>query len=180
MKETVYKYQSEYENTNGCFWERSPAKFVKHFANLSIIGVSNFTTLDLGAGEGKNAVYLANLNANVIAIDTSLTALSRFSMQPNYNRCRERIKIINDDIRNISYQEETFDLIVAYGILHCLDSKEEIYSMIERIRKWLRQGGYFICATFTNKIPVPEIQSYLKENSFLEEGELEELLKGFL
>lgn len=180
MKKIIHKYQNEYENSNGCFWDRSPAKYVSLFAELLEINLTNLSILDLGAGEGKNSVFLANLNANVIAVDTSKTALSRFAMQPSYDKCKNRITIINEDIRNVSFGNGHFDVVVAYGILHCLDSKQEILSMIENIGKWLKNGGFFICATFTNKIPAPVIQSYLDENAFLDEGELENNLSSFL
>lgn len=180
MKEIIHKYQKEYENSNGCFWDRFPAKYVKVFSELSGIKFADLNILDLGAGEGKNAVYLANLNSNVIAIDVSKIALSRFELQPDYDNCKSRITVINEDIRNASFNKNQFDVIVAYGILHSLDSKVQVIQMLENIKKWLKNDGYFVCATFTNKIPVPEIQSYLDENAFLDEGEIEEILKDFV
>jgi tellurite methyltransferase len=179
MKEITHKYQKEYETSNGCFWDTTPAKFVKLFSQLPEISLSNLNVLDLGAGEGKNAVFLANLNANVIAVDVSMIALSRFTLQPNYHVSKNRIVIINNDVKNLIFGPEQFDVIVAYGILHCLNSKEEIILMLENIKTWLKKGGYFICATFTNNIPVPKIQSYLDENAFLTEGELEKNLTEF-
>jgi len=179
MKEIIHKYQKEYENSNGCFWERAPAKYVSLFIKNYKLDFSKITILDLGAGEGKNSVFLANHVANVIAVDISEIALARFSLQPNYNSCKSRITIVKDDIRNISFHNNQFDVIVAYGILHCLNSKEEVLAIIDKIEKWLKKGGYFICATFTNTIPVPEIQSYLEENAFLSEGELEKYLTKF-
>ncbi len=179
MKETKHKYATEYENSIGCFWGTSPAKFVSIFADFSKKNIANTKVLDLGAGEGKNAVFLAALDAYVTAIDLSKIALSRFNIQPNYISCKERINIINNDVRNVDFELSEFDTIIAYGILHCLDTKEEVKIMIEKITKWLKPGGYLICATFTNKISAPNIQSYLEEDSFLAEGELEKLLTQF-
>ncbi len=179
MKETTYKYQTEYENTTGCFWQPLPAKYVKYFATLPNVIIQNSLVLDIGAGEGKNSVFLADLNANVIAVDISPIALSRFKMQPNYAKCAKRIKTINEDFRTLSFEKNTFDIIVAYGILHCLDSKEEVFAMLSKISSWLKSDGYFICSTFTNKISVPDTQAYLKEDSFLAEGELENSLNNF-
>jgi cyclopropane fatty-acyl-phospholipid synthase-like methyltransferase len=133
----------------------------------------------VGAGEGKNAVFLANMNANVTAVDVSEIALSRFARQPNYENCSQRITIIKEDIRNLSFRDEEFDIIVAYGVLHCLDSKEEIFSMVGSIKKWLKKGGYFVCATFTDEIPIPKVQTYLNEKSLLSQGELEGSLDDF-
>jgi hypothetical protein len=75
----------------------------------------------------------------------------------------------------LDYKANSYDIIIAYGVLHALDSREEVYTMVKKIKTWLKSGGYFIGVTFTNKIGVPIIQNYLDEKSFLNEGELKEL-----
>jgi len=179
MNETLHKYQSEYENSNGCFWDTKPASYVRLFLEKYGKDIYGKQVLDLGAGEGKNAVYLANLGAEVTAVDVSPVALGRFSQQPNFANCSDRIKYINQDMTDADFSRSSFDIIVAYGVLHCLDSAEQVFQMVNRISNWLNPAGFFICATFTNKLPVPTVQSYLDEKSFLEEGELENLLTEF-
>ncbi len=169
------KYQIEYEKSIGCFWEKVPAKYVKLFANKYCIDFHKKSVLDLGAGEGKNAVFLASKGARVKAIDISPIALSRFNQQPNYYDALENIERICEDISNIDFEDETFDIIISYGILHCLSSATEVENYIYKIKKWIVPNGYFICATFTDKILPPESQSYLEYDSFLKQGKLKEL-----
>ena len=177
MKEVKYKYQEEYENSIGCFWGTQPAKFVKTISEIFSFDLTGLEILDLGAGEGKNAVYLANLGAQVTAVDVSEIALSKFNFQPNYNLCCDKITILNDDILNLDLSPNHFDIILAYGILHSLPSKEDIYSMIARIKLLVKNCGYFVAATFTDSIPPPAIQQYLDKESFLKPGELQDLFK---
>ena len=180
MKETLHKYQSEYENSRGCFWEKRPASYVRLFMEKYATDLHGKKILDIGAGEGKNAVWLANLGAMVIAIDVSPIALKRFEQQPDFENCKKRITRIQQSMTDAHFPLENFDIIVAYGVLHCLDSRDEIFEMLSKIRNWLKPGGFFICASFTDAIPVPSIQDYLNEKSFLKEGELEGKLSGFI
>lgn len=161
------KYQEEYEKSEGCFWLNKPAKFVKYFQQKIKNSLENYNVLDLGAGEGKNAVYLASKGAKVIAVDISDIALSRFNKQPNFNLYKNNITIIQKDIRSLYFEKDEFDLIVAYGIFHALDNIHEIYQLFDESIKWLNTGGYYIIATFTDKIPPPSIQNYLEYSSFL-------------
>ena len=179
MGETRHKYQAEYEASKGCFWETAPSKFVKLFTDQLDLSVSGLDVLDLGAGEGKNAVYLANLGAKVTAVDVSPIALARFEMQPDFQASSSNITRINSDILEIRYSDRQFDLIIAYGILHCLSSSVEIRTFVDTIKKWLKPKGYFIGATFTNEIPPPSFQSYLDIESFLDPGELQDMFKGW-
>jgi tellurite methyltransferase len=175
MREIKHKYQVEYEKSSGCFWEKEPAKYVKLLSTEVVKSFNGLYILDLGAGEGKNSVYLANLGAIINAIDLSPIALSRFDQQPNYQQCKERIYRTTMDIRSLEFSDRTFDVVVAYGILHCLSSKEEINRMVTKIKRWIKPKGYFVCATFTDKIPPPSFQDYLEYEAFLSEGELQDL-----
>jgi tellurite methyltransferase len=161
------RYQIDYENFTDCFWQREPAKYVKFFYNEIARDLKNYKVLDLGAGEGKNAVFLASKGACVTAVDLSSIALSRFSQQPNYNHCKDKINTIESDVRTINFNTNEFDLIIAYGIFHALENIDEIYKLINKSMIWLKSGGYYIIATFTNDIPPPKIQNYLEFKAFV-------------
>lgn len=169
MKE--YKYQTEYE-LSPCFWGTTPAKYVRLLIDHIGNNLSNMNILDFGAGEGKNAVYLASYGANLTAVDISSIALSRFNLQPNYNEARNRMNTIVSDIRDTSFNDGAFDIVVAYGILHCLDSASEIADQIAKIKRWVKKSGYFVGCTFTDELPSPDCQPYLSERSYLKKGEL--------
>lgn len=170
MKE---KYQIEYERSPDCFWAKEPAKYVRLFVEKYVQNLDNYHVLDLGAGEGKNAVYLANKGADVLGIDISPIALSRFEKQPNYSSVKENISTECKNIRECFFEKESFDLVVAYGIFHCLSSRNEIADYISKAKSWIKKDGYFIIVTFTDEIAPPDLQSYLEYESFLQHGELE-------
>jgi 2-polyprenyl-3-methyl-5-hydroxy-6-metoxy-1,4-benzoquinol methylase len=179
MQKEGHKYQREYEDHAGCFWGVAPGKYVTQLCELFNNDLRNTSILDLGAGEGKNSVYCANLGANVVAIDASPIAISRFVMQPNYECCQKNISTYVADINSSIFDEDQFDIIIAYGILHCLPSKKSIFEMITKIKTWTKQNGFAVCATFTNVLPPPSIQDYLEEKSFLSTGELQVQFKDW-
>ena len=169
-----HRYQKEYENSS-LFWKPEPAKYVRELAKLYNEDLSGMTVLDLGAGEGKNAVYLANLGARVTAIDLSEIALGRFRMQPNYKKCKDNLTIYPMNILSFEFENSAWDIIIAYGILHCLDTLSEVENIISKIKSSVKLNGVFIGVTFTNEIPAPEVQEYLNEKSFVARGYMESM-----
>lgn len=162
-------YEREYEATD-LFWLPRPAKFVVRLANLLGAKLQGCDVLDLGAGEGKNAVFLAAHGANVLALDMAQVALTRFHRQPGFEAAQHRIKTIHEDARKADFAPASFDIIVAYGLFHCLRNKAEVQSLISGLKAWTRIGGSFVGATLTDRLPIPEAQAYLHDGVLLPEG----------
>ena len=172
-------YQTEYEYSDKCFWERKPGKYIKCLINDLGFDPKEKDILDIGAGEGKNAVYLASLGGYVTAIDSSSVALSRFRLQPMYDLCKDNIKIICGDVREFTYDKEAYDLIVCYGLLHSLDNSAQVYHLIDNIKKTLRESGYLVIVTFTNLMPPPKNQEYLSYDAFVDKDEFLSCFEGY-
>src|SRR4051794_37640616 len=68
--------------------------------------------LDLGCGEGGDAVWLAERGWQVTAVDISETAMSRAAAEAEARGVRERIHFERHDLSD-SFPEGTFDLISA-------------------------------------------------------------------
>ena len=175
-----FRYQSEYEATNSCFWEPVPGKYVRLFTDKYEKVLNGFKVLDLGAGEGKNYVFLATKGAEVVAVDTSAIAVSRFDLQPDYESVKFKINPICQDVRLLDYDPNTFNVVVAYGIFHTFDNIDQIYDLIEKIWCWLEKNGYLIIVTFTNDLHPPEVQNYLDYNAFIEKNSFIAFLKKWL
>lgn len=161
MKNTG-QYDDEYSKCP-CFWGLEPSKYVKLIPNYVFSG----NALDLGAGEGKNSFYLASLGFKVTSIEISFYAVKNFINQliekggENKN-IPENINIICADVRNIKKLiNHKFDVIIAYGLLHCFKSKKEITNFIKNIKNLTNKGGINVICTFTDELPIPKIQKYL-------------------
>lgn len=152
------QYDLEYAQCP-CFWGTTPGKFVLLLSEH----LSSGRVLDLGAGEGKNAIYLAERGFHVTAIDCSDYAIRNFRrrMDQTPTEVCERITLVHGNVMDTDLPTE-IDAVVSYGLLHCLSSRDACNWLIERMQKLTRSGGWNVIATFTNELPVPNVQKYLE------------------
>lgn len=130
-----------------CFWGRQPGSFVKALSR-AVKTVSGMRILDLGCGDGKNAVYLARLGGLVDAVDISRIAIQRaLAAWPN----APNIVWEERDVVTMKLQEKHYDAIVAYGLLHCLASTDIVTDTLNRMQAATVPGGYNVIATFNSR-----------------------------
>lgn len=110
--------------------------------------------LDLGCGEGRNALYLASLGFITSASDISESGIEKLdsvaaemNLQVDSSVC---------DMREYEFPHE-FDLIVCQGCLHLI-KKEEWQQVISRIKEHTAGGGYHNIGVFTDEAPEAEDQ----------------------
>ena len=90
--------------------------------------------VDLGAGEGRHALWLAALGWQVTAVDFSGVGLARGRAQPG----ADRVRWFRGDVRVWGGPDDPLDLVlVAY--LHLPEA--EITDLLRRSVRWLRPGG---------------------------------------
>ncbi|HKZ95119.1 MAG TPA: methyltransferase domain-containing protein [Candidatus Bathyarchaeia archaeon] len=131
---------------NECLWGLSPDSILTK--NIGKIPVGR--ALDLGVGEGRNALFLAQTGFQVTGIDISPKAIEKF-----LNLARERdvaVEGLVRDIRDFEFKPHTYDLIVATVTLHFL-AKTEVYETISKIIRSVALGGYVYIGDFTVSDP---------------------------
>lgn len=108
-------------------WSATPNLFVEDRLRHRAPGRG----LDLAAGEGRNAIWLASLGWHMTAVDFSAVGVSRGSGQS------EVVEFVVADV--LVWEPDTdFDLIlIAY--LHL--GQAEFQRVVQRAREWLRPGG---------------------------------------
>ena len=123
--------------------------------------------LDLGCGEGRNALYLASLGFITSASDISESGIEKLdsvaaemNLQVDSSVC---------DMREYEFPHE-FDLIVCQGCLHLI-KKDEWQQVISRMKEYTTSGGYHNIGVFTDEAPEAEDQRGMWVGLF-EEGEL--------
>ena len=131
--------------------------------------------LDVGCGEGRHAVLLAERGARVFAFDTSLRAVLKLRRRTRLGAHPAPLVWIQDVVTGIP--DAPFDLIICHGILHFLPPEERRLAL-GLVQKRTAPGGINVIAVFTTKLPAPpDMAPFLL--GLYEEGELREAYAGW-
>jgi SAM-dependent methyltransferase len=99
-----------------------------------LAGLPPGDAVDLAAGEGRHALWLAGLGWHATAVDFSDLGLARGRAQPG----ADRVTWVTADVANWSTEPVSLDLVlVAY--LHL--PQTETAALLTRAVSWLRPGG---------------------------------------
>ncbi|WP_391089359.1 methyltransferase domain-containing protein [Vibrio sp. NH-UV-68] len=99
--------------------------------------------LDYGCGTGTNSCGLASKVKEIRAIDIS-SEMIQIAKSKAANANIENISFEQTTIFDKRYQNETFDVILAFNVLHTVDRPKEV---IKRMYELLKPNGLLISAT---------------------------------
>lgn len=129
-----------------CFWGKAPGSLVLQLDKI-IDYSSTLSVLDMGCGEGKNAIYYARKGATVSAIDISEAGLNNAKNSwPDY----KTVNWLCGDIRKVTLQER-FNIVISYGLFHCFENAEDISIGIKKMQSATKRGGYNILCAFNDR-----------------------------
>jgi len=111
--------------------------------------------IDLGCGEGSNAIYLSKSGFDVTGIDFSPTAIKRATS--NARAAGVEIIFVEDDLTNLRHVSGTFNLLVDFGALNDLNQGDRD-SYMENILPLTYPGSRFILMGFTKSLPPNEVE----------------------
>lgn len=111
----------------------------KHF------DIQGLTALDLGCGNGRNALFLADMGIKVTALDFSGVALQMLEKSIAERKCSAAIEIVNHDLYDgLPFGDASFDLVLdSYCLCHFVDREQNAHAMSE-CQRVLRPGGRLI------------------------------------
>jgi SAM-dependent methyltransferase len=135
-------------NTCPCFWGRMPGSLVVSLAERLGRQVDGSSVLDIGCGEGKNAAYLSQRGAKVRAVEISEAAMRNAA---NEWSALQGIAWERGDARTIPLEDASYDIVLAYGLFHCLRNRDEVLLVIDRLKKATRSGGYHVVCVFNSR-----------------------------
>jgi len=140
-KETEYykAYESRYSQVyeNDMLWsskENTP-EVLKCIKNYKISKKNKI--LDLGCGEGRDAIYLLNDGYNVMAVDYSHTVIKKCKELSNnkYNESFKQFDLIKDKMNC------RFDFIYSIAVLHMFVLDEHRNQFLSFVREHLTEDG---------------------------------------
>jgi SAM-dependent methyltransferase len=111
-------------------WSSEPNALVAEL----LAGLPPGETVDLAAGEGRHALWLADRGWRVTAVDFSDVGLARGRAQPG----ADRVTWVTADVVTWQAPPESLDLVLA-AYLHL--PVVDLVGLLERAVGWLRPGG---------------------------------------
>jgi len=117
-----------------------PNKFLVSIADRIPVG----KTLCLGEGEGRNAVYLASLGHDVLAVDSSAVGLKKARRLAQQQGVEIKTTVAN--LADLEIQPNSWDAIISI-FCHLPESmRKELH---QKVSAGLRSGGMYVLEAFT-------------------------------
>lgn len=129
-----------------CFWGSETASLIRELEKYKA-SFAGLDVLDAGCGEGKNAVFFAERGCTVRAVDISTLAIAHaVELSPHSHITWECA-----DIRRVELIAQSYDIVLAYGLLHCLENEVEITSCLNSLKNVTKLGGFILLAAFNDR-----------------------------
>jgi tellurite methyltransferase len=115
------------------YWGEQPSKFV----NIILKYITKGKALDLGAGEGRNAIFLAKKGFDVTAVDISQVGLDK--IYDWSNKLGLTVETELADLKAFRIRD-FYDLIISNATFHFL-AKTHVRKIISQMKQQTKIGG---------------------------------------
>jgi tellurite methyltransferase len=138
-------YDEKY-NQDSYYWEINPSPLCLEVIRIMPAG-KRIKVLDIGCGEGRNAVFFARNGYEVSAFDSSAKGVEK--TQKLAEKASVKIKVFQEDLNDFRLNEK-FDIIFAVGVLHHIP--QELRSDIfQNYKSFTNSGGLNVFSVFVYK-----------------------------
>lgn len=120
--------------------------------------------LDLGAGEGSDAIRLALLGYEVHAVEVSSIGAKKIK---NFAReAQAKVRVTASDILDFT-PEGLYDVVICNGVLHYVEDKESVISLMQNATC---PGGLNVISLWSTFTPVPDCHEIVPVYCDAEQG----------
>jgi SAM-dependent methyltransferase len=161
----------------GRFWWREPER---HDLNpdsypLSLLAQQTLRVLqgrkpgralDIGAGEGADAIRLARLGYQVDAVEVSSVGAKKIEYFAAEAGVGGQVRVLAADIQDF-IPDASYDVIICNGVLHYVEDKRSVISLMQQAT---RPGGINVISLWSNFTEVPDCHEFVPVYADDEEG----------
>ena len=124
--------------------------------------MNNPKIIDVGAGTGKYSIELANLGYDVTAIELVKHNLRQIEKKSS------KVKTYEGNALDLSiFKDNTFDLVLLFGPLYHLISKEEKIKALKEAKRITKVNGFIMISYYMNEYAIIKhgfIDNYIKDS----------------
>ena len=164
-------FRTQYEKLYECdsyYWGTEPADFLEKLITLRPAR-PGMAVLDIGCGEGKDAVYMAQRGYTVTAFDLTESGI-RKTLRLAGERGVKNIHAYVDDINDFETDGQ-FDIIYSTGTIQYLKA-ENIAGFFEKVKRITRPNGLNYFNVFVEKPFLELPPDWDREEKMWKSGEL--------
>jgi SAM-dependent methyltransferase len=122
--------------------------------------------LDVGAGEGADAIRLAKLGYEVDAVEVSSVGAKKIQWFAEEAGVHGRLRVFSSDVLDFR-PDGQYDVVICNGVLHYIEDK---HSVIELMQQATRPGGINVISLWSDFTPVPDCHEFVPVYSDSEDG----------
>lgn len=162
---------------SGRYWWRGPERYDLDPATYSLSLLAQQTlrllqgraagrALDIGAGEGSDAIRLAKLGYDVDAVEVSSVGAKKIEWFAEEAGVNDKVRVVASDVQDFT-PNGPYDVIICNGVLHYVKDKQ---SVIDLMQKATCPGGINVISLWSNYTPVPDCHELVPVYSDPEDG----------
>ncbi|MDF1544824.1 MAG: methyltransferase domain-containing protein [bacterium] len=164
------RYEKRYAE-NESYWGKEPSEFCKQFVRtISDLGLdcAELSLIDLGCGEGGNALYLASRGISVTGLDLSPTGLRKTRLLAK--EAGLVVKTIEASLYECVFKQE-YDLFFSSGTVHYIP--EEIRQRsFDYFKSRTSPRGLHAITTLVQKPFIEQAPDFEEQVTLFSSGEL--------
>ena len=161
------QYEKCYEDDE-YYWGLEPASFLDELIKVTNKKASELSVLDIGCGEGKDAVYMAQQGCNVTAFDITESGIRKLKKLA-LSRAVE-VEAYVADINDFEINKQ-FDIVYSTGTIQYLFD-ENIPLFFSKVREMIKIGGIVYFNVFVEKLFLELPPDWDKEEKMWKTGDL--------
>lgn len=162
-------YDSRYDR-EGYYWGLTPNRMCYELMQI-LPPVKPYRVLDIGCGEGKDAVFLAKCGYRVTAFDLSEPGLDKAKRLAEHNQVQ--VRFFRGDVRDYRPEGE-YDVVFSSGVFHFLP-REMREEFCLSLKEHTAAGGLNALNVFVEKpfvVRAPDASRDEKKRALWRSGEL--------
>lgn len=160
------KYNETYQKHQNV-WGKEPSELVKIIFGKANLDLAGKYFLDLGCGQGRDSFFAAQKGMQVVAVDSSKTAIDQINGKNIKN-----IQGVFQLVENFEIEKGKYFIVSAHNVFQFIP-KEKGLKTIEKIKNNILPGGFVTITAFVN------LDQGKYQPNYFEGGELKELFSDF-
>jgi SAM-dependent methyltransferase len=108
--------------------------------------------LDIGAGEGADAIRLAKLGYDVDAVEVSSVGAKKTEWFAEEAGVNDKVRVVASDVQDFT-PDGLYDVIICNGVLHYVEDKQSVIGLMQQATA---PGGMNVISLWSSYTPVPD------------------------